>query len=263
MLKKIYILLLMITIFSIGQVNASNDVDYTLTITEDYNFNEVINYRLTNYKPIANGNNYLYMIIADDVYTDITYKTKYKKKATKNDEIYNVTLSHSFSEYSLSNSRFLNDCFEKSNYDYDIETISFEGSGGFNCLNGDSLKIKIITDFEVVSTNAIKNENVYTWNPTNDNFTMKIKLKKTYKIDEEYENAPKDTEMDNMDLPDDPASDDSSNNESQQIDTQNDNSQTTSSISGIVIAVIFIVISIAAVIIFIILKQKKSNLNKI
>lgn len=264
MLKKIYILLLFIIIFTISQVNASNDVDYTLTITKDYNFNEVINYSLTNYKTINNGNNYFYMIVSDDVYTDITYKTKYKKETSKNNGVYNVKLSHSFSEYSLSNSRFLNDCFESSEYDYDMDTISFKGSGGFNCFNGDSLKIKIVTDFEVASTNAVNKGNTYTWIPTDGNFTMEIKLKKTYEIDKSKENAATDEALDYMDVPNNPNSIDDQDNEDKQIDTLDDaDEETTSPFSGIIIAVIFIILSITAIIIIIILKQKKSNLNKI
>lgn len=267
MLKRVYVLLLLITICCVGQVYASNDVDYTLTITKDYNFNEVINYSLTDYAAIKNGHNYFNDIVSDDVYTDITYKTKYKKVSSKGNGTYKVKLSYTFSEYSLSNSRFLNDCFEKSNYDYDMDTISFNGKGGFNCLNGDSLSIKIITDFEVTSTNATVKGNTYTWTPTGNDFVMNIKLNKAYEVDESELDVATDSELDNMDLPDDPASE-NNQDEEQDIsdegqDTTDEQTESNSTISGIVIAIIFVILSIIGIIVVIVLKAKKSNLNKI
>ncbi len=264
MFKKIYVLLLMITICFIGQVYASNDVDYTLTITKDYDFNEVINYSLTNYKAIKNGNNYFNMIVGDDIYTDITYKTKYKKVSSKSNGTYKVKLSHNFSEYSLSNSRLLNDCFEKSSYDYDMDTISFSGTGGFNCLNGDSLSIKIITDFEVDSTNATVKGNTYTWVPTGNDFVMNIKLKKTYeetKSDDNLghgidEQSNADDSLDDYDGTDSYDSDNLAEEDFPQTESN-------STISGIVIAIIFVILSIIGIIVAIILKNKKNQLNKI
>ena len=47
-------------------------------------------------------------------------------------------------------------------------------------MDADNLKITIITDFEVTSTNANKVDNKYVWNPTGPNFTMNISINKKY-----------------------------------------------------------------------------------
>lgn len=261
-MKRIFcFIVFMLSMFSVN-VYASNDVDYKLTITDDFKFNEVISYSITDYKQIKNGENYFYTIINDDIYTDILYNNKYKKTKVKTNNEYKVKLSHTYNEYTLSNSNFLNNCFEKSSYNYDIDNYSFEGKGGFYCLNGDSLKITIITNMDVESSNAIVSGNKYEWIVTDENFTMNMKINKNYVSNENDNNLghgideDKD-ERNDEEIPegtdvydtDDPANDDAE--------------ETTSPFSGIVIAVIFIIVSIIAIIIIIVLKQKKSNLNKI
>lgn len=261
-MKKIfYFTVFIVSMFSIN-VYASNEVDYKLTITDDFKFNEVISYSITDYKQVKNGENYFYSIINDDIYTDILYNTVYKKTKVKTNNGYKVKLSNTYNEYTLSNSNFLNNCFEKSSYNYNIDNYSFEGKDGFYCLNGDSLKITIITNMDVESSNAIVSGNKYQWIVTDENFTMNMKINKNYVSNEtdknlghgvdedkdanDYEEIPEGTDVYDTD---DPAND--------------DNNETTSPFSGIIIAVIFIILSITAIIIVIVLKQKKSNLNKI
>lgn len=257
-MKKIFsMIILFLVIFSVD-VYANNNVEYTLTITDDYEFKESIRYSIDDYKQEDEGYNYFYDIVNDDVYTDIFYKTKYKKVKKKNNNTYNITLSHTYNEYTFSNSNFLNNCFEGEVFTYDIDNYSLKNEKGFSCLYGNSLKITIITDFEVVSTDAIVSGNKYTWIPTAGNHSMNMVIKKTYKeVDdisgghginegEEFENIPKG--VDDI-LPED----------AEEIVNDNESN----SISGIVIAVIFVILSIIGIIVVIVLKAKKSNLNKI
>ena len=178
--KLIFIFFLFLCLSTVS-VNASNDVDYKLTITDDFQFNEVINYKITNYKSVVNGYNYFVDIIDKDKPSDIFGKSFYQKKVNLNNGVYYVTLTKTYNEYTLSNSALLNNCFQKPVYKYDINNYSFSGSGGFNCLDADNLKITIITNFDSISTNATVDGNKYVWNPTNSNFTMNISFAKKYK----------------------------------------------------------------------------------
>lgn len=266
-MKKIfYFIIFIISMFSFN-VYASNDVDYTLTITDDFKFKEVINYSITDYKQITNGYNYFSTIVSDNIYTDIFYNIAYDKTKTKTNNGYKVKLSHTYSEYSFSNSNFLNNCFENSSFDYDIDEYSFEGTGGFYCLNGDSLKITIVTNMNVASSNAIKSGNKYVWNPVNEKFAMNIKIDKKY----EESNANDEEYLDDISESEDPSitgdSDNNVNSDSQdtdindnnQVDNQNQKNTTGYIIGGIILVMCVIVILIIARV----LKQKKSNLNKI
>lgn len=265
-MKKIFCgIILTISMFSFN-VYASNDVDYTLTITDDFKFKEVINYSITDYKQIVNGYNYFYTIVSEDVYTDIFYNTSYKKTKVKTDNGYKVKLSHTYSEYSFSNSNFLNNCFENSSYDYDIDNYSFEGKGGFYCLNGDSLRITVITNMNVVSSNAVSSGNEYIWTPTDENFTMNVKIVKDYLVKETDEglghgvDEQKDVENGEI-IPEgtDVYDTDNPTNNDTQVDNQNQKNTTGYIIGGIILVMCVIVILIIARV----LKQKKSNLNKI
>ena len=198
------------------------------------------------------------------------YKTKYKKTKQLKNGLYYVTLSYTHSEYSLSNSLFLNNCFENEDYEYDIDTYSFTGNGGFNCLKADNLKITLKTDLEVTGTNATVSGNKYIWNPTNNDFAMYIELNKTYTekemdsnaghgIDESSNNEPKEEIPDGVDNydTDDPANPDSE-------EDKNDKNNDKGGIFGIIITAIILVVIITGVIIaVIVLKNKHNNLNKI
>ena len=119
------IILFIVIIIPFMTVNATNDVKYQLTITDDYKFNEIIKYEISDYRDIENGYNPFVDIIEDDVDVDILGKAKYKKTTKFSNGKYYITLSYTHSEYSMSNSIFLNDCFENSNYDYDMNNYSF------------------------------------------------------------------------------------------------------------------------------------------
>ena len=181
MKNKIRILIIMVLCLYFVPVSASNSIDYTLTITDDFEFKEVINYRIEDYQQRKNGYNYMADIIDEDIDADILGKTKYAKQKRVEANIYYVTLTKTFNEYTMSNSAFLNNCFEDSNYQYDINKYSFSGTGGFNCFDARNMKLTIITDFEVTSTNAQVDGNKYIWTPTNANFSMNIDMNKVYK----------------------------------------------------------------------------------
>lgn len=257
MKKLFYLIILFISIFTIN-VYATNDVNYTITITKDYDFKEVINYSLTDYKNITNGYNYFSTIVNDDIYTDIFYNTKYKKTKSKKGNAYKVRLSHTYNEYTMSNANFLNNCFENSSYDYDINKISFTGEGGFSCFRGDSLKISLKTDFSITDTNAVKNGNTYTWNPNSENFEMHFTLHKTYP-----ESTPKDNDDAGITHDDNPGETGATGN-TDTVDTSTKEEKTKKSPLSIIITIV--VLGIAFIILFIVfknLKNKKDNLNQI
>ena len=254
-MNKILKIFIFISIFFIGSVYASNDVDYNLTITKNYDFNEKITFSLTNSKSIDGGNNPFFMIANDDVYSDISYQNKYKKKTYTKGNKTIIELSHTYSEYGLNNANFLNNCFETAKYDYDKETISFTGSN-FTCLDGDSIKISVITDFEVTTNNANNVVgNKYTWNAKNSNFGMNIEIKKPIQKEQEESNAI-DNDYVNMN---DEQEEDSNNEENISSDVK-DNKKSISPI------LIFVIIGIAlgfGLIIFVVLHAKSRSVNKI
>ena len=172
--------MLLVSVFTISSVNAENIVDYKLIITDDYKFKEEIKYELTDYKDYQNGYNHFSDIVNEDVFVDLLYKTKYTKTKKLENNKYYVTLSHTYTEYTFSNSLLLNNCFQNEEYKYDIDGYSFSGKGGFNCLNGDKLTITLLTNFDVLSTNAKIIGNKYVWDVVDNNFVMNIKMEKMY-----------------------------------------------------------------------------------
>lgn len=275
MKKLIYIFVVLGLIFISNNVYAENTVRYNLTITNDFKFKETINYVITDYEQIQNGYNYFNSIIEDDVYVDILYKVKYKKTSNFRNGKYYVTLSTTYSEYSLSNSRFLNDCFENSNYGYDMDGYSFRGSGGFNCLYADSLIITIVTNQPVSSTNATVNGNKYVWKPKNNNFTMRMKIDKDYSEadtemnpnnitdDIDYDELEKSEERDSNAVDDNSSNDDTNTPEEESSNADASEEDNDSSTSIIVIIILVAVLIIACIVAFVILRKKKEGLNKI
>lgn len=249
-MKKVYILVFLLLCLFVSDVYATNDVDYKLTITNDFKFIEEINYSLTDYKQVQNGDNYFSRIVNDDIYTDIFYKTKYNKTKVKKNDKYLVTLKHTYNEYTFSNSLLLNNCFENSNYKYDVNKYTFSGSDGFNCLYGDSLKITIISNFENISNNSKVEENSYVWEPMDTNFSMLIGFNKKY--EKSSNSGP--TGYDEI-------SSEDSNYEEESIIQENDNQKHHINkyvILGIVGALLIIGFGVT-----IVLKTKNNDLNKI
>lgn len=268
-MKKLYILItIIISVFTFN-VYATNDVDYTLKITDDFKFEESIKYSLTDYKQITNGENYFSSIVYDDVYTDIMYNTKYTKTKKKQGNRYIVTLKHTYSEYSFSNSKFLNNCFKKSNYKYDMNKYKFTGSQGFYCDNADTLKITVITNMSVTSSNATENGNTYTWNPQDENFTMSMNITKEYKSqNESSQDYGEDYDKNGQTTDKEDNTQNNNSDQTQNSNQQTDNKQTTQDkknnpYAGIIIASVFILLSVITIIIIIVLKNKKNSLNKI
>ena len=259
------IFLFLITIIPFVTVDATNDVKYQLTITDDYKFNEVIRYEISDYRDIQNGYNPFVDIIEDDVDVDILGKAKYKKSTRFVDGKYYVTLSYTHSEYSMSNSIFLNDCFEDSDYDYDMDHYFFSGSGGFYCLRGDSLTITIVTNHEVENTNATVNGNRYIWKPIDNHFTMDISINKEYERNNSSDNY-------GHGINEDINSDTDENDDStipEGVDNYGEDpykevsSVEENSFSPLTIIIVVGIVLIIGVVVFLILKKKKAGLNKI
>lgn len=260
MKNKIKYLILLLTIIFATPVYASNTIDYNLTITEDFEFKEVINYRIEDYKAQNNGYNYMTDIINNDIYADVLGKTTYTKQKRLENNIYYVTLTKTFNEYTMSNSAFLNNCFQKPNYKYDMKKYSFSGTGGFNCYDATNMKVTIITDFNVTSTDAIQEGNKYIWTPTGANFSMNINMNKEYKEAETDSTLPYD------DIEGDDNTNTNTDNQEKQQQEQSENkkeSNKNSSIGIYVFAGIFMILALGVIFIIPILKKKSSSINKI
>lgn len=259
-MKRIFLVISFVFSTFAFNVYASNDVSYSINVTSDYDFKEVISYSLSNYKMINNGYNYFNTIVNDDIYSDIFYNTKYKKQKSKSGNIYKVKLSHTYNEYTMSNANFLNNCFEDSSYEYDIDKIEFSGKGGFLCLRGDSLKISLKTDFTVSSTNAIKNGNTYTWIPSDTDFEMYFTLYKTYPESEakDYDEAGV-THNDSNDNDDSDDGDDASVSRDDASEESNEKSFIGVVISAVVLVCAFVILFV----VFKNLKNKKDKLDQI
>lgn len=176
MKEMFYKLVLILSFLFITPVYATNDVDYHLTITDDNKFEEVIKYSITDYKQLEDGYNYFNSIVFDDMYIDEEYKTKYNKEVSQEGDKYLVTLSYVYDEKEFANSLFLNHCFEKYNFNYKNNILSYSANNNFTCLKGDSLNITLTTNKKVTSTNAKISGNNYIWNPTNAIFNMNITI---------------------------------------------------------------------------------------
>lgn len=256
-MKKTLNLIVLVLLFLVVPVNASNKINYRLEITKDYKFNETIYYEIDNYSKVKNGDNEFLRIINNDVLVDILGKEKYSKTKRFNNDKYYVTLKHTYSEYSLSNSRFLNNCFQTSKYDYDVDKITFSGNGGFNCYMAENFKITIVSAFPITDSNAVVSGNTYVWTPNSYDFNMKLTLNKSYEKTEN-ENRTWDDPVENKKEDD---NDDNTNNDTG-IDNS-DNTQNESKIGDYIVIGLGIIVLISLPIIAIILKKKKDALDEI
>lgn len=248
-------------------VKAENIVDYSLTITNDYKFKEVIKYTLTNYEMSTNGYNYFYDIVNNDVYADVLYNNKYKKSKKLVNGKYYVTLSYTYSEYSFSNSRFLNTCFINNDYSYGIDGYSLKAVDGFNCMKADKLTITLITNHPVSSSNAKVSGNKYIWNPSDANFVMNIDIDKEHKSSSS--NTSSGEPMDSLSKEDfdkeyDNNTDDSTqNDDSIENDEFVNDSDENGGLSGTILIVIISCLLVIALIVILFLNEKKKNLEQI
>lgn len=253
-MKNVLKLFVFFSILFVGSVSASNDVDYHLTITKDYNFNETINFSLTDYKSVNGGNNPFFLIVEEPVYTDISYQNKYNKKVSTSGNKKIVKLSNTYSEYGMGNANYLNNCFENANYDYNIDSINFSGSD-FICTDADKLTISVTTDFEVTNHNADNiSGNTYSWNVSDNNFTMNISLNKTY--EKKNSNGATDDAMDRIDQSEDTSSEDDNESVSEK-------QEKSSSFNPLVIGIVFGIVFVFGFVILIVLSAKNKKINKL
>lgn len=253
MKKKLLLFALLISFLYLPNVFADNIENYTLTITKDYEFKEVIKYKIQDYENVSNGDNFFANLLTNEpIYTDIAYRTQYKKSVSKSNGTYYVTLSHTYTEYTMSNARLLNNCFEESSFDHDMDTYNLNATG-FTCNYADQLVVKIITDFKVDSTNASISGNTYTWILSNNELNMEMSLTKEYTQKEESNSAHGINEDEDEEQQD---------TITDEIDKVNEE-QTKAKISKTVIIAITTVVVIGGLTTLIILKKKNSNLNKI
>ena len=113
-------------------------------------------------------------------------KVKYKKKVTKVGDLTTVTLKHTYTHDEFRNSNTFKTCFENASFKKTRKGYDLDLNGSFYCLYGDSIKIKIKTNNEVLSHNASEvSGNVYTWVINDDNVKnvdIKLSLSKKTKV---------------------------------------------------------------------------------
>lgn len=264
-MKRLFIIFGLIYSFLVVNVYATNDVDYKLTITEDHKFQEVITYSITNYKQIENGSNHFYDVINNDFFTNFTGKVKYEKSVKKESNRYVVVLKHDFTEYTYSNSYFLNGCFEEGKFSYDMYTYKFKNTGFFNCKYGDSLKITVITNENVKNTNATISGNSYSWNVEGSNLPMNIEIDKEYKTSDNsstiYDDIQETDNNTNNNTNNNSNNNNTNNNQSNNNQSQSNNEKVKINkwVVGGIAGASIIALAVAAII----LKKKTSDLNKI
>ena len=173
--KIIYSILIVASLFMI--VGCSSNYDLTLdtdTIDEILTINMSKEEYMENYDTIASDKS-----VFDD------NSTFYNIDIIDNTDYYLVTYSHSYNHEDYFNSLNLNSCFNEIHHDIkgNIETIDLIG---FNCLQGDSLRVMVDSKYKIYNSNAhIVNGNKNIWdidsdNKDNINISFVVDYNKTY-----------------------------------------------------------------------------------
>jgi len=167
-------ILLVISLFTITGCTTQYDLvinessfDETTTIVapkSDFNRNEIQVYSEQNI-PI----------------TQETNQTKfYNNFMTEDNSNYYIKLNYSHDIDTIKKSYFITKCYQNANINETSEQIEISTSPEFMCINlddgwyNDAAKINIKTDLKVVENNADEvNDNTYTWNINQTNYTNK------------------------------------------------------------------------------------------
>lgn len=107
-------------------------------------------------------------LINNDIYVEVdSTKYVYDKEVVDENNLLIFTLKHNYIENDLSNSRFLNECFENKEFEINDDRISIHLSGQYKCLinDEDSVEFKIVTANKVESSSLDYNflTNDFTW----------------------------------------------------------------------------------------------------
>lgn len=104
-------------------------------------------------------------LINNDIYVELdNTKYVYEKKIVEEETLINFELNYLYRDSELSNSRFINECFENKKIKVDDDKISIYLFGKYNCLlnDDDSIEFKIFTKNKVESSSikydALTNE---------------------------------------------------------------------------------------------------------
>ncbi len=174
-LKKTLLLLttFLFNIFLCSGVDASS-IDYNLQIDSNRNFYETIVYKFE----INNQDSYLSSLLTNDVYFDVDKTIKYKKNIKKDKNNYTVVLKNSYDYKLFENSEILKKCFDDFSFNVDDYEISFYTISPFYCLDyADDIKVSIITDDNVIVSNAdYKENNKYVWDVTSKDFGINMEI---------------------------------------------------------------------------------------
>lgn len=125
-----------------------NVLNEEIKINEENKEQNYTNYFITKDQPVLTNNNNLL----------------YKKTLSKNNNSIDYIYSYTHNEDSFKNSRILNECFEKFNFNNENNTYRITASGKFYCDYTDTININITTNYNVLIHNAkeVKN-NTYSW----------------------------------------------------------------------------------------------------
>lgn len=117
----------------------------TLPLPDDYKYNAFVN--------------------RDNMFLDIVFDSDY------DNDLANFNEKYIYNANNFENASSINDCFEEHTF-YNEENFYYIKLGGsFNCrYEADVINITIKTDNKVLSTNAKKKGNEYSWKLTEDNF---------------------------------------------------------------------------------------------
>lgn len=260
MKKRIYLFIaIFCSLFIFGKVDASSIV-YNVNIDRDFECHEDIIYTISS-NEISNGDNYDFLtsVVKDDIYFDNDASVKYRKTKNYSNGVYTVHLKNDYLYTFFTNSRIANECFSDFNLTPSLKKFKVKTSSPFYCnLRADKITINIITDLNVVSSNASSvTGNKYTWNVKDENFNIRFTLDTPLSNQEQEEESIDIINEDELDS-DDPLLTEKENKES-----SNKQQETKKESNSIITIAIISSVLIALITVIVILKAKKSNLNKI
>lgn len=175
-MRKCLIFISLIFVSLVTNANASS-ITYNLNIDKDMQFNERIVYVVSN-NELAQTNKYSFLsdVVNKRIYFDKNNEIPYTKSIRKTNNGYIVTLTHSYPSIFFTRSRIANECFSKTTLDNDVKGLKFSSSSPFFCSHrADNITINITSAQNITKSNSnTKNNNTYTWNKIDKDFTMNL-----------------------------------------------------------------------------------------
>ncbi len=174
-MKKIILsVVFCLAIIYFDSVNASS-VDYNLTMDSENKCHETVIYNIEK----NTTSSYLKEILNDNVYFDINNTTLYDKKISNVDNNVVVTLYNDYSCNQIVNSKLINKCFKNVYLEKDKTETYFSANSPFDCANiVDQISISLETDVNIIDSNALKDDNKYTWDEIDEDLYISVEMGK-------------------------------------------------------------------------------------